>query len=69
MSYRAKQTVQITEKGESSSSLVVHEMSKDGRPICGTGGDVPRPWRGVTMMFTPQGPGAVTCARCAVKTS
>jgi hypothetical protein len=66
MAYEAEKTVQITVENEPNSpSLVVHEMGEDGHPICGTGGDGPRPWMGNTMVFTPQGRGTVTCGRCA----
>jgi hypothetical protein len=61
MTYRATSTVQITAQGEPTSSLRVHEADSSGEPRCG---QVVRPWRGKTMVLTPQGPGIVTCRRC-----
>jgi hypothetical protein len=61
MSYNAPKTVQITEKDEATSSLVVHEES-GGEPLCG---QKVRPWRGKTLVLKSQGAGAVTCGNCA----
>lgn len=59
--YRATQTLQITVKGEATSSLKVHEMRPDGGPLCNR----PTPdWNGKTMIYTPQGRGTVTCGIC-----
>ena len=59
--YQATSTVQITEQGELTSSLRVHEANSAGEPVCG---ELVRPWRGTTMVLTPQGAGAVTCGNC-----
>ena len=62
MSYVAQRTGQITEQGDATSSLAVHEDRGDGTPLCN---QPIRPWRGKTMVFTPQGgPATVTCGHC-----
>jgi len=58
--YHASQTGQITEPGDPTSTLVVHEDG-GGRPLC----NVPiRPWKGKALVWTPQGPGTVNCGIC-----
>ncbi len=60
--YQAADTGQITFLGQPSSpSLEVHEF-EGGEPICGQPLD---PWQGNPASYTPQGPGVVTCGRCA----
>ena len=60
--YQAVNTVQITEPTDATSTLKVHQMRSDGTPVCG----IPaRVWQGTQLVYTPQGPGIVTCARCA----
>ena len=63
MAYNAIDTLQITFIGEASSpSLKVHESRPDGTPYCGQPLD---PWQGNPATYTRQGPGTVTCERCA----
>jgi hypothetical protein len=62
MSYKANQTVQITEVGDATSTLRVHEMRSDRTPLCNT---PLRDWKGQPMQYTPQGKGEVTCGLCA----
>jgi hypothetical protein len=59
--YQAAATCQITEVGDATSSLVVHELHAGG-PLCN---QPVRPWKGKPMQVTPQGPGTVTCGHCA----
>jgi hypothetical protein len=63
--YRAEKTVQITEPGEAMSSLAFHEMTPSGKPLCG---QMPRMWRGIQLVLTPQLAGYVDCSACAAKT-
>jgi hypothetical protein len=60
--YPAAQTAQITEPGDATSSLVVHELAPDGGLLCGI---QPRPWKGIQLVMTPPGRGTVTCGLCA----
>lgn len=60
--YQTAETGQITFRGEKSSpSLKVHEF-ESGKPLCGQALD---PWKGNPASYTDQGPGRVTCGRCA----
>jgi hypothetical protein len=48
--------------GDSTSTLEIHEMRADGKPLCGP---KPRRWMGYTMLTAKMGPGPVTCSACA----
>jgi hypothetical protein len=62
MTYHASQTVRLTTPGGLNPAPRVHEMRDDGRPLCGTPA---RELKGTQVVYTPQGPGDVTCLRCA----
>jgi hypothetical protein len=66
MTYNAERTGQITEQGQTRSSLKTHELDGSGEILCG---QPVRPWHGKTMVVTAQGPGVVTCLRCSTRSS
>jgi hypothetical protein len=62
MKYHASQTLQLTTPDGLNPASRVHEMRDDGTPLCGTPA---RELRGTPVVYTRQGPGDVTCLRCA----
>jgi hypothetical protein len=62
MTYRVSQTVRLTTPDGLNPAPRIHEMRDDGTPLCGTPA---RELKGTPVVYTPQGPGDVTCLLCA----
>lgn len=62
MTYHGSQTVRITTPDGLNPAPRTHEMRDDGTPLCGTPA---RELKGIQLVYTPKGPGVVTCVLCA----
>jgi hypothetical protein len=62
MAYQAERRLEITLEDGSAAAERTHEDRGDGTPVC----NIPaRTLRGQRLVYTPLGPGEVTCGNCA----